>query len=99
MHGKKVIYSPLDRYIICRFDIQNISYSVVSVYMPTSDNERLQLEIINELAEVLEGVMDSNIILAGDFNVVMNENLDRTGYKTGQDKIPNTRFTTLATGT
>lgn len=87
---QNVIFSPQDRYILCRCEVQGISYSVISVYMPTSDNENLQLEIINEIADLLDREDDSNIILTGDFNVVMDQYLDRSGYV--GDRVPNARF-------
>lgn len=55
--------------------------------MPTSDHERLQLEIINELADILKERSNSNILLTGDFNVVLDPNRDRKGYI--RDTIPN----------
>lgn len=52
---------------------------MTSVYMPTSDHERLQLETLTELEASHDEDLGDTFIRA-DFSVVMDPKLDRIGY-------------------
>lgn len=58
--------------------------------MPTSDHEQGQIEIVDDLSDGLCEDFDSNLFIGGDFNVAMNQSLNRTWYV--QQQIPNSRF-------
>lgn len=82
-----------DRFILSHFELEGRCYSIASVYMPTSDHEISQLEILSELEEALEDEEgETEVFLGGDFNVSMNSDLDRQGYVHPQ--INNTSFRT-----
>lgn len=80
-----------DRFIIAQFDLDDIAYTVVSVYMPTSDQESQQINILNELDKKLEDSQETEIFIGGDFNVAMHSNLDRQGYVHSQIHNPSFR--------
>lgn len=70
-----------ERFISCRFELYQKVFTVVSVYMPTADHERIQLETLKDLEDALELEEESEIFIGGDFNVALDPNLDRKGYK------------------
>lgn len=73
-----------NRFIMCRMELEGAIFKVFNVYMPTADKEREQIEILGEISKFLpeESEADETIILGGDFNVSMNDSLDRKGYST-----------------
>lgn len=87
---QEVIYSPKDRFIICKCTIREVLYLVATVYMPTSDHEQEQIEVLNDLLEKIGDDLEPNLFLGGDFNVPMHPTLDRQGYV--HSHIPNLRF-------
>lgn len=89
---KKVTSSIFQRFLVVHFTIAGESYTVASVYMPTADKERAQLEVLEELNSVLDEEDGDIIFLGGDFNVAMHDSLDRSGYVAPQ--IPNKSFRT-----
>lgn len=78
------------RFLIASFSLFEEKYKLVSVYMPTADKEREQISVLEELNATLEGDDGAHLIIGGDFNVALNEELDRTGY--AHPSIPNKSF-------
>lgn len=58
--------------------------------MPTSDKEREQISVLEDLNAALEGDNGAILIIGGDFNVALNVELDRKGY--AHPSIPNKSF-------
>lgn len=65
------------RILLVHIDIQGILYTVGSLYAPTQDRSLEQVRFLNEVEGKLELLPDSNTILGGDFNCLLNQNLDR----------------------
>lgn len=86
----RVTTSSHNRFIITDFVLGGEKYRVVNIYMPTADKEILQIEVLEELALCLKDDEGEILIVAGDFNVALNAQLDRVGYT--QDEITNRNF-------
>lgn len=85
------VYTHIDeRFIVADIELENRCFKIASVYMPTSDHENRQIEILGELEEALEDDQGSDLFVGGDFNVAMHPELDRQGYVRPQ--IHNTSF-------
>jgi exonuclease III len=72
----------LGRYIILKGFVQGQPFIVANIYAPNKVNEQCVFydEIQNELAK-LEADADHQIIIGGDFNVILDPDLDRSGGK------------------
>lgn len=88
-----IMPSKFNRFLIADFSLKGENYQVVSIYMPTANREKLQIEILEELHSLLQqDGGTSHIILGGDFNVSIDPLLDQKGY--ANDDIPNKKFRT-----
>lgn len=88
----KVLPSHSNRFLITEMELEGEKYSLVNLYMPTSDKEGAQMEVLHELSSSLNSHGEEILIIGGDFNVSLHEDLDRSGY--AHPFIPNTRFRT-----
>ena len=70
------------RYIIINATIYDKTYLLCNIYAPTKDHITEQLQFIERLEVVLSKYADQDIVLAGDFNFVLNPKLDKAGGKT-----------------
>lgn len=52
-----------ERFILAQFELENRKYSMASVYMPTSDHENMQLEILCALEDALGDDQKSEIFV------------------------------------
>lgn len=86
----EIITSTHHRFILTCFSLNGEEYRVANLYMPTSDKEKNQLEILEELDAQLDISDGAHIFLGGDFNVALHEDLDREGY--AHPYIPNRSF-------
>lgn len=84
--------SESNRFLMAEFSISGEHYKIVSIYMPTSNRENLQREVLLELNDLLNPDGEGHIILGGDFNVSLNPKLDQKGYV--NEDIPNKLFRT-----
>ena len=71
---KNVKISNQGRYIIFDIIIEEVDYTCTALYAPNKDSPLFFKEIDDALVE-----RSKNKIIIGDFNVVLNENLDRGG--------------------
>lgn len=64
--------------------IKNEQSTIVlgNVYAPTQDDSTQQIKIIDFIEDVLETFQCQDIILGGDFNLILNPNLDRIDLST-----------------
>ena len=70
------------RFLIITFRIDNIETMVVNVYAPNVDSPEFYVKLFTMMNEI---TADSYII-GGDFNLVMNTELDSKNRKTNNDK-------------
>ena len=72
----------LGRYVILKGLVQGQPFIFANIYAPNKVNEQCVFynEIRNELAEV-EADADHRIIIGGDFNVILDPDLDGSGGK------------------
>lgn len=79
-----------NRLLITEFSLMGEDFKVVNAYMPTSNNENLQMEILEELNLLINYDEGAHLFLGGDFNVSLHPEIDQLGY-TNRD-IPNKRY-------
>ncbi len=72
-----IISDPNGRYIIVTGKIYNTPVTLANIYAPNYDDEKF----INSILAILPKLHSHNLILAGDFNLVMDPVLDRSSSK------------------
>ena len=79
---KVCIQDKLGRYVIMNGLVQGQSFIFVNIYAPNKVNEQCVFydEIHDELAK-MEADADHRIIVGGDFNVILDPDLDGSGEK------------------
>lgn len=65
------------RILLVEIEFQGASYTLGCLYAPTQDKPHEQIRFLNELEGKLDLLSETNIILAGDFNCLLNPDLDR----------------------
>ena len=74
----ELYYSDLTgRLLIVKIQIHEYELYICNLYFPTSNHETDQMKLLMELNDHLTDLGSSNIILGGDWNVVLNDNLDK----------------------
>ena len=85
------IYSDLDgRLLIIKLTINKVEFILGNIYAPVSSFEQEQMETLAKLSVELEPYMYSNLIMAGDWNVYLDDKLDKKS-KTS-NKCVNTKY-------
>lgn len=75
--ASKTIPDPQGRYIIVTGKLYDNLITLVNIYAPNVDDEQFILSVLSKLPN-----MDSHqLIIAGDFNLVLNANLDRSSHR------------------
>ena len=69
---------PAGRYVIIEFKMENTLFALLNIYAPNNDSLQFFLEVLSLLL-----TFEGKKIIMGDFNLVLDENLDRTA-KTGK---------------
>lgn len=85
----KITPSRFNRFLVSEFSLMEEKYKVVNIYMPTSNKEKQQLEVLEELTPLISNDDGEHTFWGGDFNVSLNPDLDQQGYS--KDDIPNKR--------
>lgn len=90
---KETSFAGSNRFILTRVRVEESNFCIMNVYMPTSDKEQDQILLMEELSNLLpdETEEEDTLILGGDFNVSMNDSLDRKGYSTQSIRNPTFR--------
>lgn len=57
--------------------IAGATYSIISIYAPTQDKPREQLETLEKMEGFLQDLESTNILIGGDFNSILNPSLDK----------------------
>ena len=78
-----VIKDPAGSYIILDMDISDERYTLVNVYGP-SDGDRS--EFFTDLFTLINTIDNLNIIVGGDWNVILNPKLDSRNYNCGENR-------------
>lgn len=86
----EVTPSKFNRFLVTSFSLKGEDYTIANLYMPTSDKENHQIEVLKELSSVLGDLDTSHIFVGGDCNVALDDDLDRRGYS--HSHIPNRRY-------
>lgn len=70
------------RMVFVKIETDVSSYVIGSLYAPTRDKAQDQLNFISLVAEKMEELESENILLGGDFNVCMNNDMDCSNINT-----------------
>lgn len=62
------------------------TFTIASIYAPTQDKQRDQLEFLEKVDELLSDLQGTGLILGGDFNCILDPKMDRnkSGEATSQ---------------
>ena len=73
------------RYICIKCEMSGQKLIIGNFYFPTRDKENLQIDLLTQLDVDVYRLMDQDcsLIFGGDFNTIMNEELDYMGMRTG----------------
>ena len=75
----RIVSSVVDedrRYIIAKCEIGNQEFVIVSVYIPVHFPAVALSELLSKIADIVQDLEVENVIWCGDFNVVIDPNLD-----------------------
>ena len=75
---KSTVIDNKGNYIIAEIITEKKAFILINVYGPNEDQPHFYCDLSRKLETLIE---DQNIILAGDFNLVMNKKLDTMNYK------------------
>ena len=84
LKANKVVKDENGRYIIFKGELQGAQWLLGNCYFPTRDKEKMQLEFLESLDSCISQLYNPEqfLLLGGDFNTIMNGNLDYMGPKT-----------------
>ena len=67
------------RILLIHTELNNRDTIIVNIYAPTKDNITLQNNFLVNLNKILENYNDKPMIIGGDFNTNLNDDLDKRG--------------------
>ena len=71
------LISESDRCLVTRFSFEDLNLTIANVYAPCVDSgKRDFLNSVNDCISTLQSHQDSNLIILGDFNMVLDNKLD-----------------------
>ena len=76
---KNVFNDEEGRIIAIECNIANEAMLLINCYFPTKDKQSEQIATLNQLRDIITPFADKTIILGGDFNLVLDETLDKQG--------------------
>lgn len=76
-HSTESFKDPQGRVILLDIEIHGEQFTLGSIYAPTQDRPDEQMSFLDTLQEGLESMTNVNVLLAGDFNCVLDPNLDK----------------------
>lgn len=65
-------------YLILEATIDNLQFLLVNLYGPNSDTPEFYSQLLGKIEEIYSG---QYVIIGGDFNLVLNQDLDTMNYK------------------
>ena len=78
-------YANIGRTLIINFNIEGKEYVLINVYFPTQNHVKDQMAHIDYLDKCVDKFGDTNYIIGGDFNIVLNPKMDKWG---GENESP-----------
>jgi exonuclease III len=74
----KLLFSDLEgRLLILQITIDNTEFLLCNVYAPVSSSENEQIRLLQQLSHQLSEYKEHNLILGGDWNVVLDPTIDK----------------------
>ena len=73
----KVLTDHDGRYVICNIELEEIKYTICCIYAPNCDSP----EFFQSVLKTVEKISEPNVIIGGDFNVVLDVDKDRLNSK------------------
>ena len=67
------------RILLIHIEINNRDTIIVNIYAPTKDNITLQNNVLVNLNKILENYNDKPMIIGGNFNINLSDDLDKRG--------------------
>lgn len=64
-------------YIILDVTVENLNFILVNIYGPNTDSPEFYKELSNKIEDIYS---TQHLVLCGDFNLVLNKNLDTMNY-------------------
>lgn len=71
------------RYLVLKITKGDESYILANIYTPTQDSPLEQISLIDSLEEKIVDSGESNVLLGGDFNLCLDQTLDRSSTTSG----------------
>ena len=68
------------RYIALKVKMNDEILLLCNCYFPTKSHQQDQIKLLNELTDMLLGYADLPLVIGGDFNVVLNPELEKSNY-------------------
>ena len=65
------------RYVILNVESNGVRYTLGNIYAPTRDHEKEQQDVLAEFTHILDSFDNENIIIAGDYNVYLDQQMDK----------------------
>ena len=70
----EIVRDAFGRYLVCKIQLGEYTYCVANIYAPNNDNP----EFFQEIFEIIQKMECIFVIIGGDFNLVLNDALDRS---------------------
>jgi exonuclease III len=84
-------YSDLEgRLLITKLTIDDKEFYVSNSYLPTSNHESDQIKTLLLLSDQITDIGANNLIMGGDWNVILNDNMDKKSNSKGT--CPNQKY-------
>jgi hypothetical protein len=88
------LYSDLEgRILIIKLTIDKAEYIIGNIYAPVSSYETEEIELLTKLCIELEPYMNNNLIICGDWNVYLDDKVDKKCK--GNNKCVNHKYRNL----
>jgi len=78
---KDIVSDNKGRFLLLNIAIDENEYVIINIYAPTKDKINDQIEFLKYVELKIANYRGNNIIMGGDFNVCLNNNIDKDGGK------------------
>ena len=68
------VCDPQGRYVMANIEFQQENFTLCNIYGPNKDDPSFYIDVF----ETVDSFQNANVIIGGDFNLVLNPELDRT---------------------
>ena len=83
----KIFYKDMDgRILIVELELSDTQYYLINIYAPTTASVNAQIDFLKLLNDQLLLLKDCNIIAGGDWNIVLDQKLDKKGGNNTDNK-------------